>query len=102
MISFFYYDIVLFAGDLKPVPAVIIRNLAPETHRALKLRAAKHDRSTEAEIRAILDAAVKPEGRLQIGAIISERSRTLGLTNDDVEALTAVTEKRPAQPMSFE
>ncbi len=84
------------------MPAVIIRKLSPETHRALKLRAAQHDRSTEAEIRAILDAAVKPEGRPQIGTIISDRSRDLGLTNDDVDALTTVTEKRPAEPMSFE
>ena len=40
--------------------AVTVRNLSPETHRALKLRAATHARSTEAEIRAILDEAVQP------------------------------------------
>ena len=40
--------------------AVTVRNLSPGTHRALKLRAATHGRSTEAEIRAILDEAVQP------------------------------------------
>jgi antitoxin FitA len=40
--------------------AVIVRNLPEETHRALKLRAAQHGRSTEAEIRSILQNAVKP------------------------------------------
>ena len=35
--------------------AVTIRNLSPETHRALKLRAARNGRSTEAEIRDILE-----------------------------------------------
>lgn len=39
--------------------AVTIRNLPEGTHRALKLRAAKHGRSTEAEIRAILEEAVR-------------------------------------------
>ena len=34
------------------MPAVTIRNLSEETHRALKVRAAQHSRSTEAEIRA--------------------------------------------------
>ena len=40
--------------------AVTIRNLSDEAHRALKARAAQHNRSTEAEIRAILEAAVLP------------------------------------------
>lgn len=45
--------------------AITIRNLAEETHRALKARAAAHGRSTEAEVRQILDDAVA--GRLDIG-----------------------------------
>lgn len=39
--------------------AITVRNLSAETHRGLRLRAARHGRSTEAEIRAILDEAVK-------------------------------------------
>ncbi|WP_306233502.1 FitA-like ribbon-helix-helix domain-containing protein [Agrococcus beijingensis] len=35
-----------------------IRNLSEETRRALKARAAAHDRSMEAEVREILDDAV--------------------------------------------
>ena len=42
------------------MPAVTIRNLPEETHRALKSRAAQHGRSTESEIRFILEAAVRP------------------------------------------
>lgn len=48
--------------------AVTIRNLPEETHRALKLRAAQHGRSTEAEIRAILEQAVLPAERLKVGS----------------------------------
>ncbi|RNI22854.1 FitA-like ribbon-helix-helix domain-containing protein [Flexivirga caeni] len=45
------------------MPAITIRNLSAETHRALKSRAAAHGRSTEAEVRAILaDAVSVPEG----------------------------------------
>ncbi|TCU75432.1 plasmid stability protein [Bradyrhizobium sp. R2.2-H] len=67
--------------------AVTIRNLSEEAHRALKVRAAQHNRSVEAEMRAILEAAVRPEGRLRLGTVLSEMSRKIGLTNADVEAL---------------
>ena len=46
---------------------VTVRNLPEETHRALKLRAAQHGRSTEAEIREILEEAVRPRTRVKIG-----------------------------------
>lgn len=86
--------------------AVTIRNLPEEVHRALKVRAALHDRSTEAEMRAILEAAVRPDGRLRLGTALSEASRELGLTNADIEALERsleeVQDRRPAEPMGFE
>jgi plasmid stability protein len=82
--------------------AVTIRNLSEEAHRALKVRAARHNRSTEAEIRAILEAAVRPEGRLRLGTAISEISRNIGLTNADVEALEQARDTRPAEPMRWE
>ncbi len=84
------------------MPAVTIRKLSEETHRALKARAAQRHRSTEAEIRAILDAAVRPEARLRLGAALAELSREIGLTNADVEALGQVREVRPAEPPGFE
>lgn len=82
--------------------AVTIRNLPEEVHRALKLRAAQHNRSTEAEIRAILEAAVHSEGRLRLGTVLSERSRALGLSNRDVEVLEAGLRDEPAEPMRLE
>jgi plasmid stability protein len=84
------------------LPAVTIRNLSEEAHRALKVRAAQHNRSTEAEMRAILEAAVRPAGRLKIGTALSEMSREIGLTNADVEALEQARDTRPAEPMRIE
>ncbi len=82
--------------------AVTIRNLSEAVHRALKVRAAQHNHSTEAEMRAILEAAVRPEGRLRLGTALSEMSRKIGLTNADVEALESTRAPRPAEPMRFE
>ncbi|RBP10583.1 plasmid stability protein [Roseiarcus fermentans] len=88
--------------DIAIVAAVTIRNLSDETHRALKVRAAQHNRSTEAEIRAILEAAVRPESRMRLGAALAEMSRKIGLTNADVEALETVRAAAPAEPLRFE
>ena len=76
--------------------AVTIRNLSEEAHRALKQRAARHGRSTEAEMRAILEAAARPEERVRLGSAMAERSRRIGLTNEDVEALDQASETLPA------
>lgn len=58
--------------------AVTIRNLPEETHRALKLRAARHSRSTEAEIRAILEEAVRSQTRVRIGSALAAFGRRYG------------------------
>jgi plasmid stability protein len=44
-----------------------IRNLPVETHRAIRARARRHGRSTEAEIREILKEAARPAGTLRMG-----------------------------------
>ena len=86
--------------------AVTIRILSAEAHRALKVRAAQHNRSTEAEMRAILEAAVRPEGRLLLGTALSNASQKMGLANADIEALEQtleqVRDRHPAEPMTFE
>jgi plasmid stability protein len=81
--------------------AVTIRNLSEEAHRAMKVRAAQHNRSAEAEMLAILEAAVRPEGRLRLGTALAEMSRKIGLSNTDVEALDQVRDTSPAEPMHF-
>jgi antitoxin FitA len=60
------------------MPAIVIRNLTPETHRALQTRAAQHGRSTEAEVRAILDEAVRPAKRVKLGTALAELARPFG------------------------
>lgn len=82
--------------------AVTIRNLSDEAHRALKLRAAQHNRSTEAEMRAILEAAVRPADRVQLGSALFELSRKFGLTDAEVDVIDQVRDRRAAEPMRFE
>jgi len=72
------------------MPAVTVRNLSPETHRALKQRAAAHGRSTEAEIRAILEEAVAPATRVRIGsALVAFGQRYGGIDLDITRDQTA-------------
>lgn len=59
--------------------AVTIRNLDEEVKKRLRIRAALHDRSMEAEIRAILEAAVsEPEPSQGLLNTILDRFGSLG------------------------
>jgi plasmid stability protein len=84
------------------MPSITVRNVPDEVHRALRVRAAMHGRSTEAEIRDILESAVKPEQRLRMGDALADLGRRLGLTNEDFAIFEQVRDKTPAEPMRFE
>ncbi|PDT43950.1 plasmid stabilization protein [Sinorhizobium fredii] len=71
-------------------------------HRALRVRAAMHGRSTEAEVRDILESVVKPKQRVRMGHALAEVGRRLGLTNDDFAVFDEVRDKAPPEPMRFE
>lgn len=75
---------------------VTIRNLPDETHRALKLRAAEHGRSTESEIRQILEQAVRPTKRMKVGSELSRLGQKFGGVSIDL-----TRDKAPTDPPSF-
>ena len=79
-----------------------IRNLPDAVHRALRVRAAQHGHSTEAEVREILASAVKPETRVRLGDALAALGRKIGLTNEDVDVFNQVRDKTPAEPPKFE
>ena len=74
--------------------SVTVRNLPDATHRALKHRAAQHGRSTEAEIRHILEAAVQP-GR-GLGSALAAIGRRHGAAE-----LNLARDKTPVAPATF-
>jgi plasmid stability protein len=77
--------------------AITIRNLPGEIHRALKLRAAQHGRSTEAEIRQILVDSVRPQGRLKLGTELAELAEKFA--GIDFEF---IRDQSPTEPGIFE
>ena len=74
-----------------------VRNLPDEVYRALRVRAATHGRSTEAEVRAILEGAVKPEGRVKLGSLVAGIGRRARLKDSELAAFTQ-RDKTPARP----
>jgi plasmid stability protein len=78
------------------MPAVTVRNLPVEVHRALKLRAARNARSTEAEIRVILEEAVSPKTRLRIGSELAAFGERYGGIELDFKR-----DLRPIEPAEF-
>ena len=85
------------------MPAVTIRNLSDETHRALKVRAAQHGRSTEAEMREILETAARPADRVMLGSLLASIAREAGgLTDSEADRFASLRDKTPATPIRFE
>ncbi len=79
-----------------------VRNVPDDVHRALRVRAAQHGRSTEAEVREILAAVVKPEKRVRVGEALAAIGRKIGLTNEDFAVFESVRDKTPAKPLRFD
>lgn len=83
-----------------------VRKVPEEVHRALRLRAAQHGHSTEAEVRDILAAAVKSEAGVKLGTLMHEIARKAGITEEDVNALKKnIEEQRKSarhRPVTFE
>ena len=78
------------------MPSVSVRNLPEETHRALRVRAAQNGRSTEAEIRAILEAALKPGSHVNIRSALQALGQSFGGVD-----LDQVRDHAPIQPAEF-
>lgn len=75
-----------------------IRNLPEETRRALKERAARNDRSMEAEVREILQSVVASQG-VNVGRQLLDAMaeiRALGGVELDIPAREAI------QPVEFD
>lgn len=76
---------------------VTVINLPEETHRALKARAAEHNRSIEAEIRFILEEVVRPKDRVKLGTALAAFGKQFGGLE-----FAIIRDHRPTEPASFE
>jgi plasmid stability protein len=77
--------------------AVTIRNLPEQTLRALKYRAKSHGRSTEAEIREILQEAAHPPNRIKVGSELAAFAKKF----KDMH-LKIVRDQEAVEPAEFE
>jgi plasmid stability protein len=90
LLSFCYH----YESELS-MAAITVRNLPEETARALKARAARSGRSTEAEVREILNAAVQsPVG---LGTALAALGKHIGGVD-----LSRRRKRSPARAASFE
>jgi len=79
-----------------------VRHIREEVHRALRVRAAQHGRSMEAEVREILESALSPEGRVKLGSLLADIGRRAKLKDEEFAVFERVRDKTPARPASFE
>ena len=82
--------------------SVTVRNLPEETHRALRVRAAMHGLSTEAEIRVILENAVRPDSRVKLGSLLADIAREAGgLSDAEAASFNQLPDKTASEPLNF-
>jgi plasmid stability protein len=79
-----------------------VRNLTEEVHRALRARAAQHGKSMEAEVRDILEEAIKPKGRVKLGSLLADMGRQARLSDEEFAIFEQVRDKTPSRLVSFE
>ena len=84
------------------MPSMTVRNVPDEVHRAIRARATKHGHSIEAELRNILESAVRPQNRLRLGSMLAAAGRKVGLTEEDLIILERVRDRTPARAAKFE
>lgn len=82
------------------VRAVTVRDVPEEVHRAIRVRAAQHGRTLQAEMLAIFEQAVKPEGRVKLGNLLSEIGREVKLTDEEVAGFER--DQSPARAVNFQ
>lgn len=78
------------------MPAMTIRILSDATHNALKARAKRNGRSAEAEVRAIIDAAVAPAEARGLGSLLAEIGAQAGGIELEIER-----DRTAREPLDF-
>lgn len=82
---------------------ITVRNLPDAVQRAIRVRAAHHGRSTEAEIRDILEAAARPPERVKLGSLlVSIAHEAGGLSDTEASDFNQLRDRTPAEAMRFE
>jgi plasmid stability protein len=77
------------------VTQLLIRNLDDATKQKLTERAARHGRSVEVEVQAIIEAALRSEPRMKLGSAIREIFEPLGGVD-----LPDVRDRSPTKPIA--
>jgi plasmid stability protein len=81
---------------------ILVRNLPDPAHRALRVRAAQHGRSMEAEAREILQTAALSPARVKIGDVLTQIGQEVGLTDQEFAIFESVRDGSKARAASFE
>jgi len=77
--------------------ALNVRNLPDDVHTALRVRAAQNRRSTEAEVRAIIEEAVMPKNPIRLGSLLAAIRKEFGGIDLDISRDPA-----PVEPARFD
>ena len=81
---------------------LIVRNIPDAVHRALRVRAGRQGHSMEAEVRAILETAVSPAGRVKLGSLLADMGRQAKLSDAEFAVFDQVRETAASRTVNFD
>jgi plasmid stability protein len=90
------------AFEVIAMAMLTVRNISEEVHRALRVRAAQHGQSMEAEVREILESAISPHGRVKLGSLLADMGRQARLSDEEFAVFEQVRDKTPSRTVNFE
>lgn len=79
-----------------------IRQLSDEVHHALRVRASRHGRSIEAEVREILETAVNRQGRVKLGTLVADVGKQAKLSDEEFAVFEQVRSNKAANPVNMD
>lgn len=82
--------------------ATLTIDMPEELRRALRVRAARHGWSIEAEVREILAVVVKPRQHIRMGDALAAIGRQLMLDEGDMVELENLRDRNAAAPSRFD
>jgi len=84
------------------MPSLTVRNVPDEVHRAIKVMAARHGNSVEAEMRDILETVARPQHRVKLGTLLFEAGRKINLTDEEFALFESIRGSASSRAASFE
>lgn len=81
---------------------ITVTQIPDDIHQAIRELAQSHGHSAEAEIRRILEAAVKPQAQIKLGSLLAQIGQQAQLTDEEFAIFETIRDNSAARTTLLE